>query len=510
MVEHLAFDRLTGTALGNYLLEQLIEQGEASSVFIARNNTARTKFRLRILAVPPNLTPEDRIVYLGRFKQEASQVASMQETHILPLVDYGVHNAVDVRAQGRSDDPSRSSWPYLVSPHLPMKSLSAQLAQKGPMDAVLASRYLDQIAAALEYAHQRAVLHRNLTTDCIFIKQDGTLLVADFGVMRILEIATQFSASDARKSMYGISLASAPAPEQIFGQAVDTYTDVYALGAVLYRMLTGHRVFRGKTLEEIFQQHLQAPVPSLSTWRSDLPKALDGVIARAMAKEPTQRFRQPGELANAYHKLVAPNDTKRVAFSIAPTPTISRQSQAKQPQEILSSHSQPISRRRALSVIAAGGGAAAIVAVAVFARNYLAGSTSPANTSTSSSIANTPPGNTPVANVTRAASTSQGGKVLARTSDIPLNSAKTFPISGNNNPGLLIHLPDGHFVAFDSTCTHAGCAVKYSPQDKLLECPCHGAAFDPAKNAAVVQGPANTPLAPINITVNANGTITQG
>ena len=516
MVEHSAFDRLTGTTLGNYLLEQVIEQGEAGSVFIARNNTAGAKFRLRILVVPPNLTPEDRLVYLGRFQREANQVASLHHTYILPLIDYGAHNAVDVQGQGRQekgrgDDSSRSSWPYLVSPYLPMKSLSAQLAQKGPMDAALASRYLDQIAAALESAHRQAVLHRNLTTDCIFIKQDGTLLVADFGVMRILEIGTQFSATDGRRGIYGMNAASAPAPEQILGHAVDTYTDVYALGAVLYRMLSGHRVFRGKTLEEIFQQHLQAPIPSLATWRSDLPKALDGVIARAMAKEPTQRFRQPGELANAYHEVVAPNDIKRVAFIMAPTPTISRQSQAKQPQEILSSRSQPVSRRRALTFIAAGGGAAAaIVAVAVFGRNYLAGNTSPANTSTSSSLANTPPANTPVANVTKTTPTRQGGPVLARTSDIPLNNAKTFPISGHSNPGLLIHLPDGRFVAFDSTCTHAGCAVKYSSQDKLLECPCHGAAFDPAKNAAVVQGPAITPLAPINITVNANGTITQG
>lgn len=173
------------------------------------------------------------------------------------------------------------------------------------------------------------------------------------------------------------------------------------------------------------------------------------------------------------------------------------------------SRSVPISRRRALGFIAAGGGAAAaIVAVAIFGRNYLAGNTSPANTPS----ANTPgtSSNSPVANTPGTSSNGQGGRVLARTADIPLNSARTFPISSNNNPGLLIHLPDGHFVAFDSTCTHAGCAVRYSSQDKLLECPCHGAAFDPAKNAAVVQGPAQTPLATIKITVNANGTITQG
>src|SRR6266576_5024873 len=314
MVERSPLDNLIGAILGNYCLEELIEQNEASSVYKAHNTVAGTLFRLRVIAVPPDLKPEDRIVYLGRFQQEANQVAVLQHMHILPLVDYAMHSAVG--------DPKGTSWPYLVSPYLSVTPLRTQLARKGPIDATLTGRYLDQIVSALEYAHLQAVLHRNLTTKCIFINQDSNLLVADFGVIHMLHAGARFNTTDIRKGIYGMSEASAPAPEQILGQAIDTYTDVYALGAVLYRMLTGHRVFRGKTQEEIIQQHLQAPIPSLTLWRSDLPIALDDVIARAMAKEPAQRFRQPGEVANAYHQIVAPHDTQRVPFFIAPSSTI--------------------------------------------------------------------------------------------------------------------------------------------------------------------------------------------
>ena len=491
MAEHSAFEKLTGATLGSYHLEQLIERSEASSVYMARNDATETRFRLRILAVPSNLAPEDRLVYLGRFQQESNQVASLQYKHILPLVDYATRSAVG--------DPEGTSWPYLVWPYLPMKSLSAQLAQQGPFDAALAGRYLDQIASALEYAHQQGVLHRNLTTECIFTGQEGNVLVADFGVIRMLDAGVRFATAGTTTGVYGMNEASAPAPEQILGQTIDTYTDVYALGAVLYRMLTGHRVFRGKTREELVEQHLQAPIPSLATWRKDLPTELDEVIARAMAKEPAQRYRQPGEVANAFHQIVAPHDTQRTPFFVPAVPRVPGQPQEGHSGLGERAKAQPggdkpgpyITRRR--FIVAGGGVAAAVLAVAVFGRNYLAGNTSPANTSPA-----------------KTTGTSSNGHVLARTSDIPSNSAKTFPIAGTNNPGLLIHLPDGRFVAFDSTCTHAGCAVNYIPQDKILKCPCHSAEFDPAKNAAVVQGPAQTPLAAIKISINADGTITQG
>jgi serine/threonine-protein kinase len=507
MIDHLSFDNLVGTTLGNYRLERLLEQSELGAIFQARNEKENTAYLLRVLALPSDLTAEARMVYLGRFQKEANQVSELHNPDLLPLLDYGNHQGI----------------PYLVTPRLSATPLSTVLSQKGPLDILIASRYLDKVATALEYAHAHAVLHRNLSADCILLKSDGTIVVADFGVMRMLELSRL---DDQVKALYTASPASSPAPEQLLGKPVDTSTDVYALGAVLYRMLTGHRPFRGKTREEIVQQHLQAAVPPLSKWRSGLPAQIDGIIAKAMAKDPAQRYRQPGELANAYHQIVAPNDSQRQPI-VAPVPAQQqpnrdgRPSPEEQrsnvgaglppalPTPALRSSAPRVSRRRALTMIGAGGGAVAIAAVAVFASHYLVGTTSPTGTTSQSATASQPStGNSPATKPPAQGNNPPSGHVLARTSDVPVNSAKTFPIPNNQNPGLLIHLVTGQFVAFDSTCTHAGCAVNYNPQDKLLECPCHGAVFDPAKGAAVVAGPAPSPLAKIAITVS-NGVITQ-
>lgn len=110
---------------------------------------------------------------------------------------------------------------------------------------------------------------------------------------------------------------------------------------------------------------------------------------------------------------------------------------------------------------------------------------------------------------TSAAGTTPTGNAIAQVSAVPSNSAVTFTIPTTSDPGVLVHLDNGQFVAYDAICTHAGCQVDYDPSTKLLVCPCHGAAFDPAKQAAVVNPPANTPLESVTIHVDsATGAIT--
>ena len=485
MIERTFLEKFIGATLSNYHLEQLLEQSKWGPVFMA-SSRAGTSYAIRFVGThfqENELNTDAHIVFLGRFQQEANQVASLQHPHILPLLDYGTYQSI----------------PYLVYPHVSFTSLRSLLGQNIPTDLNSVERYLDQFASALEYAHQHAVIHRNLSTACIYMQANRQLMVGEFGLMRMYELSLQDSYQTNKFS--GSSESSSP--EQLLGKPVDAYTDIYAMGAVLYRLLTGHPPFSGKTREEVTRQHLYAEVPSLKLWREGLPGGLDHIITRAMAKEPMQRYRQPVAFAQAYHQIVAPHEPYSPLIALPPVTPVQRQSfaQVTSSQKPVTIGHKHMSRRRLIILLAAGGGVVAAGGIAIAGTKLLHNNTVAGGTSTPDTT------KTPVPNSSKS-QVGGNGNILVRSVDLPLNSAKTFPIANQNNPGVVIHLPDNKFVAFDTTCTHAGCSVHYDQQDSLLKCPCHDAAFNPAQNAAVVQGPAQTPLAPIKITVLADGTIT--
>jgi thiosulfate dehydrogenase [quinone] large subunit len=125
----------------------------------------------------------------------------------------------------------------------------------------------------------------------------------------------------------------------------------------------------------------------------------------------------------------------------------------------------------------------------------------------SSSTATTTSSSTATAGGTPAA-TGASGSTIAQVNSVQNNSSVNFTVP-NGDPGILVRLNNGNFVAYDAVCTHAGCPVDYDPSQQLLVCPCHGAAFDPSKAAAVIQGPAGTPLTSVPINVNSTtGAIT--
>ncbi|HEX7737752.1 MAG TPA: Rieske 2Fe-2S domain-containing protein [Ktedonobacteraceae bacterium] len=515
MAENLSFakqyETYPGKMLGNYQLERLLEQLETGPLFLARQTTVPAKqlYRLRFLALPAGLTPEERLLYLGHFQHEASQVAELQHPALLPLSDYGIFEGT----------------PYLVSPDPSSLSLQQLVTRSGPVDTRLVGRYLDGMTAALGYLHQQGVFHLNLNPRNVFPGQDGHLLIAETGLVRMLapqipvtnmppalelENGSPLLRDQRGRVLYSLSLVSAPAPELLLGQPPDASTDVYALGALLYYLLTGHRVQRATTLAEISRQHLNAPMPALSTWRQDLPPALDFLLSSALAKNAARRLRNPGALANAYAGVFAPEQNRRKAFVMPATLSVEDTQPAFPPRFASTPMPAPsratFPRRRALALLAAGGGVALVAGASIWLVRFNGGTAAPVASSNGASSSQTGSGSHNTTTSTNAPAHS--GNVVAKTADVPVNSAKTFAIANSNNPGILIHLQDNRFVAFDSTCTHAGCAVAYDQQNHQLKCPCHSATFDPARNAAVTGGPAPSPLTTIPITVNSDGTIT--
>lgn len=290
-----SIEKLVGVTLGTYRLEQFLGQSGVGPTFLARTD-ATTTYLLRFLVGSTSISSQDHLVYLERFQYQASQIAALRHPYILPLLDFGVYHDV----------------PYLVSPHIPLRSLRTRIDKNGALNTFTVGRYLDQIATALEYAHEHSVLHGNLSVDSIFIRLDGNVVAADFGMKNLLNMPEN------QHPEWSDGLA----PEQLLGKPASPASDVYALGAVTYHLLAGHLVFEGPTLNEIGQQHLYATIPLLTRWRNDLPAGLYGILTHALAKEPAQRYHQPGAFANDYHYTVLPTNRTRMPFVVSEAPSI--------------------------------------------------------------------------------------------------------------------------------------------------------------------------------------------
>lgn len=413
MGEHVSFEQLVGKITGNYRLEQLLEPHPWGAIFLACDKEGR-RYVLRCINVAAMdghdpRTPDERLIILGRLQQQANQITGLLHPHILSPVDYGAYLGML----------------YLVYPYHSYPSLRAHLSPQALPELSAVGRYLEQMAAALEYAHEQAVLHRNLSTSAIFLPDRQRLSIGEFGLLRMREVSQQ-GITHEDKQGYGFAGSSEScAPEQLLGRPVDVYADTYAIGAVLYRMLTGYAPFNGRTREEVLRQHLYAQVPALNMWRTGLPADLDHVIAKAMAKDPQQRFRSPGELVNAYYQVVDPSAVSKKTMqrlsleTSAPLPIV--QPVATKKQLAVTSAQHDPSRRRFVALASIGAGAV-VTAAAIGVGAHLIGQNAAMHTTTAQVV--------PVSVQKTAASpksvpVKHTGPVLARTNNLPANKAMT-------------------------------------------------------------------------------------
>jgi eukaryotic-like serine/threonine-protein kinase len=260
---------------GRYDIEREIGRGGMAIVYLARDVKRARPVAVKVLR--PELTAS-----LGpqRFLREIAITASLVHPNILALYD--------------SDEAS--GFLYYVMPYVDGPSLGQRVEREVqlPLDDVLA--ITRQVGAALDYAHARGVIHRDIKPDNILLLGEH-VLVADFGLARAISSA---ASTPLTEKHFVVGTAAYMSPEQCTpGRAVDARSDIYSLGCVVFEMITGMPPFRGATIGATMSHHLTSDPPSLRTERSSCPQALDDVVRRALAKTPADRFRTAGEFVAA-------------------------------------------------------------------------------------------------------------------------------------------------------------------------------------------------------------------
>jgi serine/threonine-protein kinase len=267
-------DLVTALA-GRYEIERELGHGGMAIVYLARDVKHQRHVALKVLRpeLAASVGPE-------RFLREIAIAAPLVHPNILTLHDSG----------------DAAGHLYYVMPYVNGPTLGQRLKREVqlPIDDALA--ITRQIAAALDFAHARGVIHRDIKPDNILLHDDH-VFVADFGLARALSSAASSPLTDKR---FVVGTALYMSPEQCTpGRGVDARSDIYSLGCVVFEMITGVPPFRGATADATMSHHLTSDPPSLRTERRSSSSALDDVVRRALAKAPADRFRTAGEFARA-------------------------------------------------------------------------------------------------------------------------------------------------------------------------------------------------------------------
>jgi serine/threonine-protein kinase len=268
--------RLRTVLVDRFEIQRELGRGGMAIVYLARDRKLGRLVALKVLLpeVAAALGPD-------RFLREIQIAAKLSHPHILPLYDSG---AVDDQL-------------FYVMPYVEGESLRQRLDREGQLPVVEAVRFATEVAAALDYAHQQGIVHRDIKPENILL-HTGQAIVADFGIARAIDAAAIESGAYAEITASGVVLGTPRymSPEQITGDPLDGRTDVYALGCVLYEMLTGEPPFTGSSVQAVLARHTVDPAPPVRKSRAEVPVAIERSIAKALAKSPADRFASAAEL----------------------------------------------------------------------------------------------------------------------------------------------------------------------------------------------------------------------
>ncbi|MDB4991052.1 MAG: Serine/threonine protein kinase [Myxococcaceae bacterium] len=272
---------------GRYQIEQRIGEGGVGVVYRALQLKLHRPVAVKLLL--QDTIGEEAI--RPRFQQEALTLAAVSHPHIVILQDYGM-------VRGR---------PFLVMEFLEGRTLR-QIIDDGPIDPVRTLTLLRQLVLALAYAHELGVVHRDLKPANLIVQALPAyehVKVLDFGMVKLLPHSALARGENLTRAGYTFGTPAYMSPEHAIGGDVDGRSDLYAVGVLLFEMLTGEKPFDGE-VQDVLRHHLQSPIPQLEARRPELAEypELQGLIERTMAKEPAERFANASALLTAIDELL--------------------------------------------------------------------------------------------------------------------------------------------------------------------------------------------------------------
>ena len=275
-------DSLIGSVLsGKYRIDERLNEGGMGTVYRGTHVLMDKTVAIKVLR--PSLAADEKIV--ARFSREARAASRISHPNALSVTDFG---------------EDENGTVFLVMEYLSGRTLKKVIQEEGPLPLPRVVDITRQIADALNAAHQQGIIHRDLKSDNIMLLDTMTgdhAKVLDFGIAKINEPDGNRDSGSLTAPNLVIGTPQYMSPEQCSQDSeIDSRSDIYSLGVILYEMLVGHVPFSAESPTMVMLKHLQEPVPSVLDERNDLPASIDRVIARAMAKLPANRYQNVAEL----------------------------------------------------------------------------------------------------------------------------------------------------------------------------------------------------------------------
>jgi beta-lactam-binding protein with PASTA domain/tRNA A-37 threonylcarbamoyl transferase component Bud32 len=278
---------------GRYRIVRKLGAGGMANVYLAEDEVLGRRVAIKILN--DRHAGDDQFV--ERFRREAKNAASLSHPNIVSIYDRG-------EAEGTY---------YIAMEYLDGRSLKELIVARGPAPVHIAIDYARQILAAIRFAHRHGIVHRDIKPHNVLVDAEGRLKVTDFGIARA-------GTSQMTEAGSIIGTAQYLSPEQARGAHVDNRSDIYSVGVVLYELLTGELPFAGETPVEIAMKHLSQAPRRPSELRPEVPRDMDAITLRALAKDPEDRYasaeEMDAELARVARGLAVSRETEEAATSV--------------------------------------------------------------------------------------------------------------------------------------------------------------------------------------------------